>query len=94
MGHQIFVIASDLLPEDLLRKVSDAIDGRAVRLWVPSRESLNRQRRDKYILSLSEQGCSTEEIAARLCISQRQVRRVLAKKRARPMPSRAHGGRK
>ena len=89
MGHPDHVAACEVLPEEFLRKLSEFLGGRAAYLWVPSRESLNRQKRDKYILALSEQGCSTEEIAVRLCISSRQVRRVLARKKARSLPSRA-----
>jgi len=82
-----YLIATDLLPEEELRKLSELLEGRSAYLWVPSRETLNRQKRDKYILHLRGQGLTTQEIADRLLISVRQVRRVLAKNRAASLPS-------
>ena len=94
MGPANHVNAVDILPEEELRRLSDLLGGRPVYVWVPSRESLTRRRRSAYILALHEQGVTALEIAERLLLSVRQVRRVLAKNRAGGLPSgdAGHGG--
>ena len=82
MGHRNYLNLADLLPEEELLRLSDLLDGRSACLWLPSRDSLNRRRRADYIAMLREKGVVVPEIARRLNLSERQVRRILAKKRA------------
>ncbi len=88
MGPAYHIKAEDILSQDELQKLSDLLDGRSAYVWVPSRESLTRRRRSAYILHLHEQGLTAQEIADRLLLSVRQVRRVVAKNRAASLPSR------
>jgi DNA-binding NarL/FixJ family response regulator len=81
------VSAARVLPEELLRQLSDALGGGACCLWVPARKNLNRLGRNPYIVRLHEEGHSAADIADRLFISERTVWRVLAKERARRAPS-------
>ena len=86
-----YLNARHVLPEDLYHWVQPYLAGRYV--WFPKNDSEKREMRDDYILRLTKEGVSGVEIADRLLISVRHVRRILAKKkaRARPMPSRANG---
>lgn len=81
--------AVEILPEDLLLQISELVGGRAITLWLPSKETINRQKRNDYIATLAEQGCTAAAIADRLFISERQVRRILKKQRAASLPSRS-----
>ena len=87
MGHPPHLNAQDVLPWELLDALTKALNGEATYLWVPSRESLNRGRRGDYIVALHQQGLSAQEIAERLCLSDRHVRRILAKQKAAGLPS-------
>ena len=82
MGHPDHLNAADFMPEEELRKLSDLLGGRPAYLWVPSRDSLNRHRRGDYIVALRKKGIFVLEIARRLNLSERQVQRILAKKKA------------
>ncbi len=81
--------AVEILPEDLLLQISELVDGRALTLWLPSRETINRQKRNDYVATLAEQGFTAAAIADRLFISDRQVRRILKKHRAASYSSRS-----
>ena len=81
--------AQEVLSRELLDELSKALNGRTTLLWVPSHETINRQRRARYIADLHDQGLTTLEIADRLLLSVRQVRRILEKQRAASLPSRA-----
>lgn len=80
--------AAEILPEYLLLQLSELVGGRALTLWLPSRETINRQKRNDYVATLTEQGYTAVAIADRLFISDRQVRRILKKQRAGSHPSR------
>lgn len=80
--------AARVLPEELLKQVSDALRGRACQLWIPARKNLNKLARNRYIVRLRDEGHTAADIAARLFISERTVWRVLARaRRARRAPS-------
>jgi DNA-binding NarL/FixJ family response regulator len=70
-----------VLPVELVEAVSSALNGRPADLWIPSKESLKRDKRDAYILRLSREGNTEAEIADHLFLSGRTVRRVLARMR-------------
>lgn len=89
MGSQRYVNAEDVLPDELMEQVSEVVGGRSVILWIPSKSSINRHRRDAYVAELSEQGYSAGAIADRLFISERHIRRILQRQRAESHPSRS-----
>ncbi len=94
MGPTNYVNAQEVLSTELLDELSKALDGRTTLLWVPSHETINRQRRARYIADLHDEGLTTSEIADRLLLSVRQVRRILEKQRAASLPSRPAGEKK
>ena len=73
--------AQRVLPQEVFEAVSEALDGKSCYLWVPAVRNLNRERRNAYILALTNQGHTAADIADRLLISERTVRRVLQKER-------------
>lgn len=92
MGRR-YLKATEVLSRDLLEEVSKALGRRSAYLWIPSGETISRDQRDAYILRLSEEGYTEAEIADRLFISGRLVRKVLRKMRAGALPSRTEGAR-
>ena len=83
--------ALNVLPREVFEAVAQALDGRSCYLWVPAVRNANRERRNAYIVALTNQGHSAADIAGRLLISERTVWRVLQKERKRP---RQQGGSK
>ena len=77
-----YMRAIDVLSEEQLKVVSTSVKGRGCFLWIPSARALDRRKRDVYVLHLREQGCTNGDIADRLFISKRTVRRIVAKERA------------
>lgn len=79
-----------VLPVELVEAVSKALNGKPAELWIPSADSLKRDKRDAYIVRLAQEGNTAVEIADRLFLSKRTVRRALArmKKKAAGLPSR------
>ena len=92
MGSQRYLNAEEILPDELLDHISELVGGRSVILWLPSRSSINRRRRNAYAVELSEQGYTAAAIADRLFISDRHVRRILKKQRAASHSSRSNSG--
>ena len=86
MGRR-YLKAKDVLPEALLAEVSRALNGRSGMLWIPR---ASKALRNAYIEQLSSVGNTEAEIADRLFLNGRTVRRVLAamKKQAGRRPSR------
>jgi DNA-binding NarL/FixJ family response regulator len=82
-----YVRAIDVLSEGQLAAVSKSVKGRGCFLWIPSARSLKRKNRDAYVLHLHEEGRTNGDIADRLFISKRTVRRIVARERARCAPS-------
>jgi len=79
--------AADVLPQEVLEGVLDALNGRSACLWVPARKNVNRKGRNQYVIRLYAEGHSAADIAERLLISERTVWRILAKHRAASAPS-------
>jgi len=84
---QRYVNAAEVLPQDVLEAVVEALDGRSTYMWVPARKNVNRRGRNGYVVRLHQEGLSVEQIADRLLISERTVWRILAKEKARSAPS-------
>ena len=89
MGVKRYVKAEDALPPELIEAVSKCLGGREAYLWIPAVRNLRRSGRARYVVDLKNQGLSSREIADRLCISERHVRRILSNKKAACLPSRA-----
>ena len=87
-----YVTAAEVLPEDLLFAVSKAVNGRACYMWLPAMKSINRARRDAYVVHLCDEGNSAAEIADQLFISERTVWRILAREKAHSEPSAGAAG--
>lgn len=73
--------ALQVLPREVFDAVSEALDGRDCYLWVPASRNTNRDGRNAHIVALTKDGHTAADIASRLIISKRTVRRVLAKER-------------
>ncbi len=82
-----YVNATAVLPPELVRQISDALQGRSAFMWVPARKNINREDRDRYIVRLREEGYQVAHIAMKLFISERTVQRALKRERARRAPS-------
>jgi len=78
--------ARDLSP-DLYEALSEALGRKARMVWVPTPSSASRAKRDAYVIQLHQQGHTSASIGARVCLSERTIRRILAKARARRLPS-------
>jgi Mor family transcriptional regulator len=74
-----YLNAAKVLPAEILKGVSKALGGKAVYLWVPAAMSVKKADRDAYAVDLFQQGYNAAEIADRLFVSVRTVRRILAK---------------
>ena len=86
MGRRTVNAARDLAP-DLYEALSEALGRKARMVWVPTPSSASRSKRDAYVLQLHEQGYTSASIGVRVCLSDRTIRRILAKARARRLPS-------
>jgi len=76
--------ALSVLPREVFETVSEALDGRSCYLWVPAIRNANLERRNAYIVDLTNLGHSAADVAGRLLISERTVQRVLEKARKKP----------
>jgi DNA-binding NarL/FixJ family response regulator len=81
MGRRCVNAAKDL-PPDLFAALAAALGPRSALVWVPARGNAARSQRNAYVLRLTDEGHSGAAVAARLFISERTVRRILAKARA------------
>ena len=78
---QRYVRAVDVLSEEQLKVVSAAVKGRGCFLWIPSARTVYLGKREACVVRLRDEGRSNGEIAARLFISPRSVRRIVARQR-------------
>ena len=82
-----YLNAKAVLPPELVRQISDVLQGRAAFVWVPARKNINREDRDRYIVRLRDEEYPVAHIAMKLLISERTVQRALKRDRARRAPS-------
>jgi len=80
MGCRCVNAARDLPPE-VFAALTAALGHRPAHVWVPGPGSSTRNRRDAYVLRLTQEGHTAGSVAARVFISERTVRRILAKAR-------------
>lgn len=85
-----YVNAADVLPPELFTQVLEALANRSCLMWVPAAKNANRKNRPAYVMHLYGEGLSAAAIANQLFISERTVRRIVAKERKQ----RAQGGRR
>ena len=86
MGR-IYVNAEAVLPKAILDQVRAVVGERSTCLWIPSRRSLDLDRRNQRIADLRAEGWTAQRIGSLLGITERTVRRVLGRKRAPAAPS-------
>jgi len=74
--------AAKELPPELFAALTAALGKRATLLWVPGAPKSTRGSRDAFALRLTEEGHSAGSVAQQLFVSERTVRRILARARA------------
>jgi len=82
-----YLNATEVLPPEVLEAVTKALRGRAAFLWVPGIRALRKADRDRYVCRLREEGLPITHIAMKTFLSERTIWRILAKERARSLPS-------
>ena len=73
--------AAKELPPELFAALTAALGKRATLLWVPGAPKSTRGSRDAFALRLTEEGHSAGSVAQQLFVSERTVRRILARAR-------------
>lgn len=82
-----YVNALDVLPLDVVQRISEARGGGEVFLFVPATRPNWRELRAQRVVELYEKGLRVDEIAGVVFVTERSVWRILARKRALAAPS-------
>lgn len=82
-----YVRALDVLPLDVVRRISDACGGGEAFIFVPATDPAWRTKREQQVVDLFDQGLRVDEIASAVFITERSVWRILARRRASAAPS-------
>ena len=78
MGDRDYLNAKEVLEPDQLLQLSDKLGGKRCHLYVPSKWTLIKNKRDAVIVKLRQEGCTAEKISERVFVCVRTVWRVLA----------------
>ncbi len=70
-----YVNARFVLPRDLYIQVLEYLEGKLA--WFPIEDPVDRDSRNNYVRLLRDEGLSNKQIAKKLCLSVRHVRRIL-----------------
>ena len=85
--RQSYLNARKVLPPTVFAALVEVTGGKGTFLWVPASPSLTRSKRDAYVVRLASEGHPAHSIAAELFLSERHVRRILARAKAASLPS-------
>ena len=76
-----YLKAATILSPELLKAVSEALDGKSAYIWIPARRSLDKNSRNRFTAARRDKGYTAAEIADELFMCERNVRRIFAKMR-------------
>lgn len=73
------------LPKEIYLQAKKYLEGHLV--WFPQENNENLESRDQYVVRLREEGFTVAHIAEELCVTPRQVWRILEKHQAKRQSS-------